>query len=88
MLDVSFKACAALGEARGSEFPLDVGALSWQWGLWQDRLSRLPHCGFSLICLVYWCHSASFGFFFFLKEIVLYVTADPVYPCVWFAILN
>lgn len=27
-------------------------------------------------------------FFFFLKEIVLYVTADPVYPCVWFAVLN
>ena len=38
-----------------------------------------------------WCIGVTqlvLGFFFFLKEIVLYVTADPVYPCVWFAILN
>ena len=42
MLDVSFKACAAQGEARGSEFPLDVGSLSWEWGLWQDHLSVSP----------------------------------------------
>ena len=40
--DVGFKACAALGEAQGFEFPLDVGSLSWEWGLLQYCVSASP----------------------------------------------
>lgn len=88
---MSFKACAALGEARGSEFPLDVGSLSWEWGLWQDRLSVSPAYLIVGFLSFAWCIGVTqlvFDFFFFLKEIVLYVTADSVYPCIWFAVLN
>lgn len=92
MLDVSFKACAAQGEARGSEFPLDVGSLSWEWGLWQDHLSVSPAYLILGFLSFAWCIGVTQVvldfFFFFLKEIVLYVTADSVYPCVWFATLN
>lgn len=91
MLDVSFKACAAQGEAQGSEFPLDVGSLSWECGLWQDRLSVSPAYLILGFLSFAWCIGVTqlvLDFFFFLKEIVLYVTADSIYPCVWFATLN
>lgn len=68
MLDVSFKACAALGEAWGSEFPLDVGSLSWEWGLWQDHLSVSPAYLIVGFLSFAWCIGVTqlvFDFFFF-----------------------